>query len=202
MTHRQEAIEWARNLLKLDPYFIDTETTGTGRDAEILSIAIMDREEAILYSGFIKPRNPIDELGEACRGNLHTGGTFGGNGITNEMVKDAPTFKELWNQKEIHDALNYSTCCAYNSEFDGRMIHQEVSRFTTSPCLEYWKCAMKAYAQFAGVPNTKGRGGFKWHKLTEACEQLGIPFDAEQAHGSLYDTLLLVRVVKKMAESE
>jgi len=201
VTHRQEAIEWARNLLKLNPFFLDTETTGTGRDAEIVSIAIMDRDEAILYSGFIRPRNPIDELGEACRGNKHTGGTFKGNGITNAMVKDAPTFKELWNQKDIHDALNYSSCCAYNSEFDGRMIHQEVGRFTNSPCFEYWKCAMKAYAQFVGEEG-KYKGSYKWHKLTEACTQLGIPFDEEQAHGSLYDTLLLVRVVKGMAESE
>lgn len=207
MTENQrEAIEWAQHLLRLNPYFVDTETTGTDRNAEIVSIAIVDRNEEMLYSDYVRPAKPIDEEGEACKGDLHNGGTFAGNGITNAMVKDAPTFRELWERKEIRNALHYSSVCAYNAEFDGRMIQQAVRRFSTSHCFEYWKCAMKAYSQYAGerypADHKRRPNELKWHKLSEACEAMGIEVDAAQTHGSLYDALLLVRLVKRMAEGE
>jgi len=184
MTHRESAIKWAKEVLALNPVFLDVETTGTDREAEILSVSIIGKN--LRYSSYVKPKKCIDI----------TSKSFEVNGITQERVNNAPPFEEVW--EVIYPRVAYGTVCTYNAEFDGRMIAQEVRRCKNKQvCFDYWKCAMKAYAEYVGEP--KGNGYRNW-KLTEACEQMGIEYI--DPHSSLADTFALVRLVKAMAEGD
>ena len=44
-----KVIERARQVLALDPLFLDTETTGTGQNDVIIEVGIVDREGNTLY---------------------------------------------------------------------------------------------------------------------------------------------------------
>ena len=73
--------------------FIDLETTGvsisTDRIVEIAIIKILPDESRVVKRKIINPQMPIPQSST----DIH--------GITNEMVKDAPTFKEVANEVKV-----------------------------------------------------------------------------------------------------
>ena len=79
------AAEWARRILKDDEEMIlDTETTGLGSDARICQIAAIDLHSNVLIDTLVNPECPIPADATAI------------HGITDEMVKDAPTLFDLF----------------------------------------------------------------------------------------------------------
>jgi len=99
--------------------FIDLETTGvslsTDRIVELAIVKLMPDETRLVKRKLINPQIPIPEASSAI------------HGITDEMVKDAPTFKQAGN--EIKQFIENSDLGGYNSNrFDIPMLMEEFLR--------------------------------------------------------------------------
>lgn len=99
--------------------FIDLETTGlniqTDKIVEIAIVKIMPDEQKIAKRKFINPEIPIPAGSSAI------------HGITDDMVKDAPTFKQVAN--EIKQFLHNCDIGGYNSNrFDVPLLVEEFLR--------------------------------------------------------------------------
>jgi DNA polymerase III subunit epsilon len=98
---------------------IDLETTGvnlgTDRIVEIAIVKIMPDEKKLIKRKLINPEIPISQVSA----DIH--------GITNEMVKDAPTFRQVAN--ELKQFLDHCDLAGYNSNrFDIPMLVEEFLR--------------------------------------------------------------------------
>lgn len=70
VSRRNEAIQTARNILEQYSKFaiIDTETTGVGRSAEALELAVVSTEGETLFSGYFQPKGEISQHSIAIHG--------------------------------------------------------------------------------------------------------------------------------------
>jgi DNA polymerase-3 subunit epsilon len=177
---RLDAVLRARKYLAAQPLFLDTETTGLNSIDEIIEICILDSGGRPLVDTLVKPSRPIP--GDVIR--IH--------GITNSMVKDAPTWPEVWT--EVQAALKGRFVGIYNADFDVRMMAQSHRRHNMGWEDAYLQafCIMKLYAEFYGT----GR----WQTLDAAGRQCHIRLP--NAHRALADTLLARAVLLHMAGLE
>jgi DNA polymerase-3 subunit epsilon len=107
--------------------FIDLETTGvnvsTDKIVEIAIVKIMQDGSKSVKRKLIHPEMPIPAATTAV------------HGITDEMVKDAPTFKQVAN--EIKQFLEGADLAGYNSNrFDIPMLNEEFLRAGISVDIE------------------------------------------------------------------
>lgn len=147
------AIEEAREIVALPEFYVlDTETTGLG-DAEIIEIAIIRHDGAVMLSTRVKPTQ-MEGWEEATA--IH--------GITPAMLEHAPTWAEIWPQVEPYLS---KTVIIFNAEFDMRMIrstcrHNEMTlswgRFGD------WRCLMTLDAQHYGEWSHYHKS-YKWQRL-------------------------------------
>ncbi|KYN81833.1 DNA polymerase III subunit epsilon [Vibrio cidicii] len=162
---------------------LDTETTGLDQSARIVEIAIIDaRNGDVLYSSLVNPLCPIPVQAQ----QIH--------GIDNHDVLDKPTFDVVWNQ--IKGLLIDKKVVIYNFDFDYRMIKQSLSDFNYPlDNLKYFvrgECAMLWYAEFYGEPSYDG---YRWQKLTNACNQQSIGISDLKAHRALADCEMTRRLL-------
>jgi len=99
--------------------FIDLETTGVNiavdRVIEIAIIKILPDKNKVVKHKLINPKMPIPKASSAV------------HGITNEKVKDAPTFKEVAN--ELKQFIDNADLSGYNSNrFDIPLLMEEFLR--------------------------------------------------------------------------
>src|SRR5262245_38817687 len=98
--------------------FVDVETTGTtpvgDRVTEIGIVRVRDGEVIEEWSSLVNPECPIPEDIQAL------------TGITNAMVRAAPTFAEL--RREVHERLDGHLFVAHNARFDYGFIKNEFRR--------------------------------------------------------------------------
>ena len=181
-TPRAKAIRMAREILASNPAYVDTETTGLGRDAEIVEIAIVDHEGNVVMDQLFKPQNPIPE--EAIR--VHH--------ISNEMVANKPKWGIYW--PTIRGIFFGKTICMYNSDYDLRLILQSNQRYGIKRERLNTFCVMKLYAQFRGEWDNR-RGRYRWFRLEEAGAQAGIQIP--NSHRASDDTLLTRALLHWMA---
>jgi DNA polymerase III epsilon subunit-like protein len=177
--------EVARGFFKDGNFVVlDLETTGAnphGKDTEIVDIAIVDEDGIPLVSTLIKPALSIPEEVTAI------------HGITDEMVKDAPTFQEMYPQ--IVQALAGKDIVIYNADYDSYLLDNLIIRSGLDlPRFENW-CLMRAYADYKKRPGAYGN--YKWIKLQEACELEKVVLT--DAHRALGDTLATYGLLKALA---
>jgi len=179
-TFRQSTILKAHELWLTQPVFIDTETTGLSNTAEIIEICIVDHDNSLLFESLIRPRRPIP----ADVTRIH--------GITNEMVRDAPTWLQIWT--EVESVLRSRSVGIYNAEFDLRMFQQ--SHLANGLPLHLPPsrifCIMKLFSDFSGA--------FKWLKLEEARAQCLIPIP--NSHRARDDAMLARAVFLHMINAK
>lgn len=160
---------------------LDTETTGIPGKCEnprIIEISIIDIEGNALLSCLLNPECTIPEDAQAV------------NGITDEMVSSAQTFKEA--SRDILKALRGKTIVGWNVTFDIGMLKRELDLAGISaPDFDSWD-AMGPYAKATG----KGR----FCKLCKAAEDLEI--EEEQDHRSLGDCLMTLEVMRRFIGKE
>jgi DNA polymerase III epsilon subunit-like protein len=192
------AAEWARDLLARPDGFVvlDTETTGLNRDRndEACQIAIVDQTGKVLLDTLVKPSISIDPGAAAI------------HGITEESVKDAPTFNELL--PKLNAALGGRIVVIYNAEFDtailGNMLAANGSGAESGNPIVFFgslysQCAMLEYARFHGDWND-WHGNYRWQKLTDGCRRLGVEITSAPEHSALGDALRTLGLIQKMAE--
>ncbi|MEO7960824.1 MAG: 3'-5' exonuclease [Ginsengibacter sp.] len=106
-------------LLQKPLVFIDLETTGinlaTDRIVEIALVKVLKDGTKQVKQKYINPQMPIPKASS----DIH--------GITDEKIKDAPTFKEVAN--ELKQFIDHSDLSGYNSNrFDIPMLMEEFLR--------------------------------------------------------------------------
>lgn len=161
MKIKYSAIKTARNLIKNGFLIIDTETTGLSKDAEICEIAVLDQDGNLIFYSLIKPSKPIPDNVIAI------------HGISNEMVQDAPCFKDI--SMQLLDLLSLQNIVAHNAYFDRKRLDFEFSKCGIS-LNATWYCTM-----LLSTPK-----GSKWNKLAEALKQFNLDL-AGVAHSAIYD---------------
>lgn len=147
---------WARRCIA-DPDLrvFDTETTGLGETAQIISISIVDHQGNVLFDSLVRPDCHIPE--DAT--DIH--------GISDEDVAGAPTWPQIHHQ--VCELLQNKPVIAYNIEFDRRMLYQTYKRYNIKDFEaneSKWICLMKNYAIF-----TRRR---RYVRLSYACEERGV----------------------------
>ena len=180
-------IQRAKKILKADPIFIDTETTGFSPNDVVIEVGVVDLAGQTLFESFVKPPIPIPPDSTA----IHH--------ITDAMVADAPGWKDIWDN--LQKVLEGRYVGMYNADFDLRMMKQTHSRYWLDWPLDdkYFFCVMKLYAAFYGENSSFGRG-FRFHKLEAAGAACGIPLP--NSHRAVDDALLTAALFKYIAEYE
>ena len=182
-TRQMAVIQRAQAILADRPLYLDTETTGLDPRAEIVEIALIDHDGAVLLDSLVKPTRRIPY--DATR--VHN--------ISNEMVANAPTWAELWPQ--VQTLLAGRRVGIYNVEFDLRMIQQSHAAYkvaeTSAGSSAF--CIMKLYAEYCGERGSYG--DFKWQSLDKAARQCGIGLP--NSHRARADALLARAVLEAMA---
>lgn len=175
---RIEASEWARGILA-DPSAVILDTETIGLDGEIIEIAIIDMAGKVLLNTLINPtvepgREPIIPPDATA---IH--------GITDEMIKTAPSFQETY--LEIKKVFKQaSRVIIYNEEFDRCRLRSDCEE-NNLPRLEYEsECAMLWYSQWYGDWHDYYKS-YRWQKLYGG------------GHRALDDCLACLEYIKRMA---
>lgn len=182
---KHKAARWARLMLEENAVVMDLETTGMKR-SRMVQVAIIDTNGEILLDTLVDPGVPIPREATAI------------HGITDAMVRGAPTFTSL--HVQIRSLLAGRTAVAYNAAFEKSILAGECQRHNL-PLIapKTWDCAMQAYAAFHGDWNAKYRS-FRWHKLTAACGHMGIRDDG--AHTAAADCRMTLALIQRMAAAQ
>lgn len=181
---RREAVVIARQKLAQAPLYLDTETTGLGYSDEIVEISILDPDGAVLLDQLVRPTKPIPTDALAI------------HGITDEMVKPALTWKEIWPKAE--DIMQGRAVAIYNADFDIRMMQQShrIYKMPWDAGVADFLCIMLLYAQFYGEWN-QARGSYRWQSLENAGRQARIPL--QNTHRAKDDAALARAVLQFIA---
>jgi len=181
----RNAAQRAREILESNPLFFDTETTGLGATDEIVEVGIVDAQGNTLLDSLVRPvsRIPYEVIA------VH--------GITNEMVRGAPTWEEVW--PDVKALFAGRTVGIFNADFDLRMMRQSHARhgLEWQPMGGNAFCVMKLYARFYG--ERLGIRNAKWQGLQKAGRQCGIP--SRKAHRAADDARLASQILQHMARS-
>ncbi|MFK5969741.1 MAG: DNA polymerase III subunit epsilon [Candidatus Marithrix sp.] len=160
---------------------LDTETTGINpksgnRIIEIGCVEIINRcTTNNHYHQYIKPNRKIDD------------GALKVHGITNEFLKDMPSFFEI--VEEFMKFINGAELIIHNASFDVGFINHE---------LKLLKQNWKPVEQYCQILDTlalarKQNPGQK-NNLDALCKRYGIDNSNRQLHGALLDAEILAEV--------
>lgn len=153
--------------------FLDTETTGTGDEDRLCQIAFKDKGD-LSYEGLFKPPLAISvDAMSICH-------------ITNEMVKDKPTFKNSTAYEVLKGRFKDNNCVlvAHNAHFDMAFLKKEDLIMPI-----YHICTMKIAHHF----DKKGELGK--HTLQYLRYYYGLEFDEEiNPHDAMSDVIVLEKL--------
>ncbi|MDB9315642.1 3'-5' exonuclease [Spirulina sp. CS-785/01] len=148
---RIETGQWARKVMKNKSKYLilDTETTGL-RGAEIVEIGIIDLQGNEIFQSFVKPMGKISEEATAI------------HGITEEMLRDAPSFPEIYSQ--LINCFKEKSVLIYNWNFDISALDycceiNDLKRFEVKG-----DCLMERYAEWYGEWSNYYES-YKWQPL-------------------------------------
>lgn len=165
---------------------LDTETTGLNpEECDIIEVSAVRFENCVpveVFTTLLRPRKRISEEIVQI------------NGITNEMVRDCPSFGEI--EKSLRDYLGDYPIVAHNASFDIRFLHTSGLKFRENAVFYDTLALARKYIRTADGEKLPS------YRLGCACEACGICFDG--AHRSTADALaagLLFTEIVKCAEA-
>ncbi len=183
-----EACAWAAAYLcfPADILILDTETTGLAAESdEVIELAMITGTGCVLVSSLIKPQDPKRE---DLATHIH--------GITPQMLRDAPTFPEVWpTVKAI--LRRYRHRMVYNAPFDKRLLAATAKRYGYRVPGGAWACVMQQYARYHGEWSSYYRS-FTWQQLQVACATLGVQVESA-SHRALGDAFATLGVLRALA---
>jgi DNA polymerase-3 subunit epsilon len=182
-----KVLERARQVVGLNPIFLDTETTGVGLYDLVIEIGIVDLEGNVLFNSLINPGRPIPQDSSKV------------HGITDEMVAEAPSLKTAWS--EIEDILHNRAIGMYNADFDYRLMKQSADNAGLPWSIQRDQafCVMNMFAAWYGEWNRRANN-FRSQKLEFAGKFCGI--DLPNNHHAVDDAKLTAALLKFLAEYE
>jgi len=184
LTPNQEHVaEIALSILRKNPVYLDTETTGLDKNAEIVEIAVVDDTGQILINRLIRPTQPIPPVVS----NLH--------GITDEMVAGAISWPALW--PTVRGLLLGKTIGIYNAEFDVRIMRQSLERYRL-PWRESLATSdiLSLYSEYRGEWDPTRRA-LRRFRLEDAGRAFRIPLP--NTHRAADDALLARALLRRIA---
>lgn len=151
---------------------LDTETSGLPEDGgRVVEIGVVRFEGGFPVAKFSSMVNPGHPIPEAAT-KIH--------GITDADVADKPRLVDL--AEQLLRICFGAVACAYNSEFDRKMIHAELGNVSTVHAFNY------DHTWIDVLPIVKSIDKFeRGKKLIDACARRGIVL--EGAHRALADAL-------------
>lgn len=168
-----------------DCVILDTETTGLDLTAEIIEISLINLRGEILVNTLVKPRNPIPMSAT----NIH--------GITDEMVKNAPSWEVVW--PWVQQAIQGKLVVIYNASFDIRMLMQSSEHagvmLPERLGAAGFFCAMLEYSHWHNEYDVM-RVGNRWISLSRAVRQEGL--QVINAHRALADCQMTLAVIQSV----
>lgn len=183
-TPRDRAIDWAVKVMAdRNTVFLDTETLGKAKDSAIVDIAIVNVDGDTILDALVNPGVEIPADATAI------------HGISNRIVDGAPTWIDIY--PHIEARLTGCRVVIWNADYDREIIRNANTRGYCRQIEATWQCAMKAYGEFDGTPNTRG-DGMKWWKLDDAADHFDIP---RGGHRALADAQTARQVVAAMAKA-
>lgn len=166
--------------MKRRAIYYDTETTGVRPDKDrIIEIAAFDPERNLTFSEFVNPEMPIPEESTKI------------TGITDEMVANAKTFKEVG--AAFFEFCNPSECIliAHNNDaFDKHFLIHESKRASLIPPNYNYIDTLKW--------SRKYRPDLPRHSLQYLREVYNV--EANNAHRALDDVLVLYKIFSLMTD--
>lgn len=163
---------------------VDTETTGTGRDARIVEVGVVlidrlfESEPLIVVSELVDPEVPIPWHASKV------------HGIRDRHVRGRPRWRSVW--PKVREALEGAVLCAFNAGFDHRLLEQEHTRcgiLYPLPGLQDW---LDPY------PVVRRMDPKRW-TLQAACDRRGIPRGGHRAASDALATAhLLHRQIREV----
>ena len=176
---------------KIINVYVDTETTGLDPEKHsIVEIAmIFEREGEVTdtFQLFIKPYTGQFEV-EALDKIKKTIGELEERGVELALARIQLTNK-LKEHCDPYNKLDKMKFIAYNANFDKNFLFKfmETEKYKYAFLSYFWMPFIDTYS-LAGVIIGDERVTMPNFKLGTVCEQFGIEFDEDKAHGALYDT--------------
>ncbi len=181
---------------------VDTETTGLSSTRDnIIELAVIKFEDWIPVAKFhtlINPKKHIPDDASAV------------NGITDEMVAEAPTFSQI--VESLMDFVGKFSLVGHNLPFDLKFLYRYGYDFTTEKRRYFDTCEIakktlkkpkmkwdKEYGEY--VINDNYDYDVEDYKLTTLCDYYGIR-DNTFAHRALSDALATGLLFKKLAQDK
>ena len=180
---RAGVVDWPGLLGRDDVLILDTETTGLGRDAEVIEVAVIDtRGEQVLHQ-LALPLGAIPR--DASR--IH--------GLTKTRLKQLGATDWL----DLHSALAPALRAAalvivYNAAYDKRLLQQTCELHQLQLPAVAWRCAMQDYAAW----HREMRGETSGYGLERAFKrECGASFSQE--HRALSDCRMVLSLMQSVA---
>ena len=164
------------------PLFFDTETTGGGREYQIIEIAFCDSDRHVIIDTLIYTDRPSSP------------GAFKVHGIYPHELIGKPTFIDI--QPAIVQLLKGRTLYAYNASFDIRMMRQPGHKLRMQQVDV--KCLAKQSANFIEQYSPYFKSN-RYFSLSKACLHFGV--EHTNAHRAAADALACVTVWEGMMGS-
>ena len=168
---------WLRELFQQGFVVIDTETTGLSARDEVIEVAAVSSDGAVLFESRLRPRSGTVP---AAATRIH--------GLTIADLAGAPAWPDVID--ELHRAVAGHRILAWNALFDERLSVQTSRAWAVPHPLPGFECAMRAYAYARGI----GSGSFKLERAA-AVEGLLV---ASQSHRSAADARLTLAVLRSL----
>lgn len=160
-----------------DVVIVDTETTGFGRDAEVIQVAALNTQGNLLLEELILPEGDIPYGSTKVHGWTRSSLRFNG---AQSWMKVAP---------RVLGCLESSRfVLAWNAPFDERLIRQTCARHSVFLPRCNWRCCMQMYRGY----RRNGKSG-----LEDAARQEGVPL--ERSHDAVADCLTVLAAMRKVA---
>ncbi len=169
---------------------LDTETTGLypHRGDRMVEIAVIElinmQRTGRVYHQRFNPERLIHPEASAV------------HGITNEMVKDEPTFPE-----KVDELLQFlgtdATVVIHNAQFDMGFLNSEIDACREVNPFTRYEGNPAALSCLCTLLDARNRWPYKKNNLNAVCERLDIDTSHRELHGALLDAELLVEVFIK-----
>lgn len=159
---------------------VDTETTGVGRNDEVVELSVLDSNANELYHSFFKPETWIKPEATAA------------SGLTNDMLANEPRFIDEW--PKIYDAIGGRPIAGHNIGFDRRLIQQTLEKQV--PGVSYQRLCDDMFSdQIDSMLIAKEQGvEYGQRNLGKICAAMGC--EQEPNHRTSHDCLGVLNILQ------
>lgn len=162
---------------------LDTETTGLGRESEVIEVALINTRGEELLHRLALPLGGIPR--DASR--VH------GLTVTRLQELGAVSWQEV--HASLAPALDRAALVlVYNAAFDRRLLQQTCARHELRLPAIAWRCAMNDYAAW----RRREFGATRGYGLEQACRR-ECPQTMDQQHRALSDCKMVLALMRAVA---